>query len=152
MADRGRYLLIRLCLRKSDTWFRLSKLKYQGELGQHINHVMQELCTCSEYCFHRELLGPEVKVEERDVIDLTLNDTHEPQAGPSEAKKRAPESQTPNIRANCCAFADDETHATLRELLECLTTDELKNVVKELNKKPSSGRVSMIYLFNPQRG
>lgn len=133
----GRYLLIRLCLRKADTWFRLNKLKYERELGDKIKSAIHELCGLHNPS-PKEI---KIKVEEPEVIDL-VDERERPQAGPSRLPKQEPQPcklEGPDYST----FALDESHADLRELLECLGLDELKNIAKQMKLKTSGhhGRV-----------
>ncbi|KAF9817812.1 hypothetical protein IEO21_03154 [Rhodonia placenta] len=127
----GRYLLIRLCLRKADTWFRLNKLKYERELGDKIKSAIHELCGLHNPS-PKEI---KIKVEEPEVIDL-VDERERPQAGPSRLPKQEPQPcklEGPDYST----FALDESHADLRELLECLGLDELKNIAKQMKLKTS---------------
>ncbi|KAH9951864.1 VRR-NUC domain-containing protein [Amylocystis lapponica] len=136
----AQYLLIRLCLRKTDKWHRLDSLKYQTELGDTIPQAIEELCTCGEF----PNTQPEVKVkeeqdiktEEREIIDLTCSQDEKPVAGPS----RLPDLATVVIPPDYSYFTQDDTHATLRELLECLSLDELKTIAKQMKVKASAKR------------
>lgn len=117
MVDASRYLLVRLALRKADKWHRLSTLKYKSELGDSIPAAIDALC------YDPSKVDPIVKVEEPenpDIIDLTLDDDDEPET-----------SQQPSSPLDLLVFAEDESKMTLHELLECLSTDELKGVAKE---------------------
>ncbi|GBE81686.1 hypothetical protein SCP_0400570 [Sparassis crispa] len=132
LSYNARYLLIRLCLRKTDKWHRLSALNYREELGDGILPAIQELC--------RDPRG-QVKVEEREFIDLTFDEQgQKPVAGPS----RLPEPPAVNGPPDYSIFAQDEAHASLRELLDCLSTDELKAIAKQMKVKPATKRDPLI--------
>ncbi|OBZ69277.1 hypothetical protein A0H81_10733 [Grifola frondosa] len=85
----ARYLLLRLCLRKTDKWHRLGALHYEQELGDAIPTAIQELCSSRGLlCANEEEdIKPKskdnVKVKQ-EVIDLTLDDyDKQPVPGPS---------------------------------------------------------------------
>ncbi|KAF8503697.1 VRR-NUC domain-containing protein [Russula emetica] len=136
----AKYLLIRLCLRKSGKWHRLNSLKYQHELGEEIAPALETLCVYS-----RQYLTEErpIKQEEREIIDLTLDelDTMKPsfhlseqsmtEAGPSSIK-----IEDLSLSEQPCGdlsfFAQDHTHAELSELLECLNLEELRRLAKDM--------------------
>jgi len=144
-ADSAKYLLIRLCLRKPGKWHRLSSLKYQRDLGENITTGLEMLCACPTRPSVEEHV---TKQEEREVIDLTL-DEMEPEstvkpppapyletveAGPSSIKlEDIPEESCGDLSF----FAQDETHAELHELLECLSMEELKQLAKDMKIKTS---------------
>ncbi|KAH9060002.1 VRR-NUC domain-containing protein [Lactarius vividus] len=143
----ARYLLIRLCLRKPGKWHRHSTLRYQHELGDDIKVALHTLCAAAN---QRPAEEPVVKQEEREVIDLTFNDTplqdavghpaalpqyHNAEAGPSSIKIEDT-SQQPCEEFSF--FAQDHSHAELPELLECLTLDELRQLAKDMKIKKTS--------------
>lgn len=71
-----------------------------------------------------------------------MDERERPQAGPSRLPKQEPQPcklEGPDYST----FALDESHADLRELLECLGLDELKNIAKQMKLKTSGhhGRV-----------
>ncbi|KAL1944729.1 hypothetical protein VTO73DRAFT_3159 [Trametes versicolor] len=83
---------------------------------------------------------PIIKVEERDVIDLTFDDEEEeaPKAGPSRSPEYEPELPPPTSTPRSpdfSVFADDEEQTTPLELLDCLNTDELADIAKQLKIK-----------------
>ncbi len=90
---------------------------------------------------------PVIKVEGRDVIDLTFDDEEEelPKAGPSRSPEYEPELPAPSSTPRApdfSVFADDEEQATPWELLDCLNTDELADIAKQLKIKLRSKKVS----------
>ncbi|KAK7694026.1 hypothetical protein QCA50_003602 [Cerrena zonata] len=134
LSYKGRYLLIRLCLRKNDKWHRLSDLKYRKELGDDIPDAIRELCHDSKKTSHYEEVKPEV-------IDLTVDEyLSQSEPGPS---KLPPLPSPLNSEPNLDVFADDHSHATIRELLVCLTLSELRAVAKQV-KSTSTGTRDMI--------
>jgi len=148
--DAAKYLLIRLCLRKSGKWHRLNSLKYQHELGEDIAPALETLCV-----YPRQYLTEEhpIKQEEREIIDLTLDeiDTIKPsiplseqstaEAGPSSIK-----IEDLSLSEKPCGdlsfFAQDHTHAELSELLECLSLEELRRLGKDMKIRSFSLNVS----------
>lgn len=99
---------------------------------------------------------PVVKHEEREIIDLTLDDDdpiqdavglvalpqyHDAEAGPSSIKI---EDTLQNQCGDLSFFAQDHSHAALPELLECLTLDELRQLAKDMKIKKTSGNVSNV--------
>ncbi len=150
--DAAKYLLIRLCLRKSGKWHRLNSLKYQHELGEEIATALETLCV-----YLRQYSTDErpIKQEEREIIDLTLDeiDTMKPsfplseqlmaEAGPSSIK-----IEDLSLSEQPCGdlsfFAQDYTHAELSELLECLTLEELRRVAKDMKIRSVSLNVSKL--------
>jgi Fanconi-associated nuclease 1 len=138
--DAAKYLLIRLCLRKSGKWHRLNSLKYQHELGVEIESAIETLCV-----YPRQYLTEErpIKQGEREIIDLTLDeiDTMKPsfplpeqsmtKAGPSSIKLEDL-SLSEQPCEDLSFFAKDHTHAELSELLACLSLEELRRLGKDM--------------------
>ena len=148
--DAAKYLLIRLCLRKSGKWHRLNSLKYQHELGEDIATALETLCIYPKQCLTE---GHPIKQEEREIIDLTLDeiDTTEPslplsdqsmaEAGPSSIRLEDV-SLSEQPCGDLSFFAQDHTHAELSELLECLSLEELRRVAKDMKIRCFSLNVS----------
>ena len=112
-----------------DKWHRLSKLTFQSELGPYIPDAIAELC-CSKHEEAKVEVDIKVKIEQPEVIDLTLDEDgilHAPQFP-------APESRIP-VEPDLTIFAEDESKMTLRQLLECLSVDEINAVAKDLKLK-----------------
>ncbi|KAI9466069.1 VRR-NUC domain-containing protein [Lactarius psammicola] len=148
----ARYLFIRLCLRKPGKWHRLSTLRYQHELGENIKVALDTLCAAANQHPSKE---PVIKHEEREIIDLTLDDIqsqdamghpaalppyHNAEAGPSSIKIEDIKIEDA-LQQSCedlSFFARDHSHAELTELLECLTLDELKQLAKDMKIKKTS--------------
>jgi Fanconi-associated nuclease 1 len=160
-SDQARYLLIRLCLRKENKWHRLDQLKYQQEIGDKSNIVkaIKELCGGRDN--DTETQQVEVKQEERDIIDLTLDDDEESapvapkveEAPPVEEQPSAGPSRT-SLTKNSDArivFAEDESQITLPELLNCLSVDELKKLGKQLKLKVNLNVCLQFLLEDNQR-
>ena len=147
LVDPAKYLLIRLCLRKPGKWHRLSSLRYQQELGENIAMALEMLCISSKPYTVEEHA---VKQEEREIIDLTLDDVQmqdamkppptpfweqpEGEAGPSSIKI---EDISEQPCGDLSFFAQDHNHAGLHELLECLSLEELRQLAKDMKiRKP----------------
>ncbi|KZT35489.1 hypothetical protein SISSUDRAFT_166710 [Sistotremastrum suecicum HHB10207 ss-3] len=116
MSYHARYLLIRLCLRKT-AWFThqdLSK-RYQGELGCHVQEAMDELCRND----------PTAPAREEDLCS-----EGESSKGP---RKQA--------LGNAWSFARSTDDASADELLNCLNLDQLKTLAKQ-NKILKNGMTS----------
>lgn len=146
-TDEARYLLIRLCLRKQDKWHRIDQLKYQREIGDpaSITKAIKELCDDGHT---NEEPEEEVKGEETEIIDLTLDDDEEdeqmscvtpaPVAMPiaGQEPQYTGLSQTPSFDiVDTGQLAEDEKRMTIHELLECLNADELKKFAKQMKLK-----------------
>ncbi|OSD08560.1 hypothetical protein PYCCODRAFT_1429618 [Trametes coccinea BRFM310] len=92
---------------------------------------------------------PVIMIEDREVIDLTFDDDGDEteveaevlddkfaQAGPSASPVYEPSTPSLTPRApDFSVFADDEEQASLLELLDCLTTDELHDIARQLKLK-----------------
>lgn len=112
MLDEAKYLFIRLCLRDPQ-WIRLSLLKYQSEIGDKIPKAMLKLCVKNEE-------AGELEGKSRDnPYSATFNSS-------SDASNR-----------DYSFLAEDESGAELRDLLECLTVAELKQIAKAMTGKPN---------------
>lgn len=147
----ARFLLIKLCLRKENKWHRLDDLKYQSEIGSKdkIIEAIRELCHGSHPATQPEELAP--RGEQREVIDLTLDEDDEdgkpaieppvPQPTPSETQYS---SQDSTADPDPILFAMDESSMTIRQLVECLPLDELKKMAKELKLKATGTVRSLI--------
>ncbi|KAH8099575.1 VRR-NUC domain-containing protein [Cristinia sonorae] len=135
----AKYLLVRLLLRKAERWHRLSSLKYVMELGDGILPAVEELCGTKDR--HARKAEPAIKVEEPEVIDLTLDEEDIlPIAGPSKQAQTSFAHQEPMFHI----FGDDASEASTRELLECLTLPELKEIAKKVQVKSNLSRADLI--------
>ncbi|KAH9901518.1 VRR-NUC domain-containing protein [Cubamyces lactineus] len=200
----AKYLFCRLCLRKTNRWHRLSKLKYQSELGDGILDALNILCgrlpedvkpvvdtkapIVPDFLPTFRLpdepqikpdpdvempalaevtppVEPEVKPQVKDtkpklkkksamptpypiikkegyeIIDLTFDEDEDtakdaPVAGPSNSPVYEPPPPSCAKRPpDFSVFADDEERADLMDLLDCLHTDELYDIAKQLKIK-----------------
>ncbi|KAI0672928.1 hypothetical protein C8Q78DRAFT_1122510 [Trametes maxima] len=94
---------------------------------------------------------PLVKVEEREVIDLTFDeDEDDPPpkllTGPSQSPEVEPPSSASTTApiVDYSVFADDEEQASLSDLLDCLTLDELVDLAKQLHLELGSKKRDVI--------
>ena len=130
----------------------MSDLKYQRELGDDIGTAIHELC--QEKVGLGGTDGVKVKVEERDdIIDLTVDEVHHEEVKPDVFALVKTEEIKPILSGtqhepDYSVFADDEGRAAVRDLLECLRVDELREVVKEMkiNKKKYDNKVRNLLL------
>lgn len=127
--------MVKLLLRKQETWHRLDTLKYEAELGSVSAMVaaIDELCEVGP---KPSDVGKEGEPEERGVVDLLVDESV---ANPrTERDKLASvdiESQE-RLGNRPLALARSEREMDLRSLLECLRVDELKAIAKQLKLKP----------------
>lgn len=180
--DHARYLLVRLCLRKTDKWHRLSALKYEGELGDNIRQAIAELCgkaappepqgpantaangqpsgsgmkteplhltqellpfakVKAEPASNPDAPGLTAKADGPEINDLRMeaDGAKQPRPAPQVASVAAHEAMVlPSEEKAHIVFAEDESGASLRDLLECLTVEELKAVAKQFKVKGSA--------------
>ncbi|KAF8559868.1 hypothetical protein OG21DRAFT_1431070 [Imleria badia] len=134
LSYNARFLMVKLLLRKQETWHRLDTLKYEGELGSvsAIVAAIDELCG----------VGPDTsdvvkkeEPEEQEIVDLTMDESvanlEQEQDKPASVDAGSPElSQDRPL-----ALVRSEREMVLKSLLECLKTDELKAVAKQLKLK-----------------
>jgi Fanconi-associated nuclease 1 len=154
--DAAKYLLIRLCLRKPGKWHRLSSLRYQHELGEEITTVLEMLCVHPRQDFTTEHA---IKQEEREIIDLTLDEVELPitmqpsaplreqpkaEAGPSSIKI---EDNSEQSCGGLSFFAQNHTYAELPELLECLSLEELRQLAKDMKIRNTNLNVSYLSML-----
>ena len=83
-------------------------------------------------------MKPNVQQTGPEVIDLTVDEEDEVQGKPGKAVQQ---DQPP--KPGLEVFAQDESHATLHDLLECLRTEELKDLAKQMKVKPKGSNVSV---------
>jgi Fanconi-associated nuclease 1 len=153
-VDPAKYLLIRLCLRKQGKWHRLNSLRYQQELGENIGTALEMLCISSKPDIIEEHA---IKQEEREITDLTLDeiqlqDATKPPPAPCWEQPKAeagPSSiKIEDISEQPCGdlsfFAQDHTHAGLRELFECLSLEELRQLAKDMKIRKPCMKVSYL--------
>ena len=140
----AQHLLIRLCLRKEDKWHRLSDLKYEKQLGSldNIRKAIDELCSPAPFDETKnlaqvtEVMEPTLIVDQegREIIDLTSDEDDKPE-----------EVDFSPRPAEIFAFAEDDSAMTTKDLLGCLTLDELKDFGKRFKiKVKGSPNVSLL--------
>ncbi len=70
ITDGAKYLFCRLCLRKGETWYQVSDLKYEAELGaEGILHAMNVLC-CRLQEQPDEDVKPKIKVDDNSLPEF----------------------------------------------------------------------------------
>lgn len=129
-ADNARYLLARLLVRKVGKWFRFKDLKYVSELGiEGIEGAIEELCHMSD---KQHSLNEESSsiFGGQSVVDSNSS-------GP---EPKVPENEL-------MIFAEDETKASMSELLECLNVDELKEIARTMKLSSNLATVSELRCF-----
>jgi Fanconi-associated nuclease 1 len=126
--------MVKLLLRKQETWHRLDTLKYESELGSvsAIVAAIDELCQ----------LGPKPpdvvkkeELEEQEIVDLLMDES----VGNLQTEQDKPASVdaefTELSENRPLALARSEREMDLKNLLECLRLDELKAIAKQLKLK-----------------
>lgn len=167
--DNTRFCLCRLVLRKANQWHPLSALtKYKNEVGEEgFERSMADLCRPFDSPVdpvkqevEEQVAGFPIKQEDqeeqREIIDLTIDSDEEdvkpviPKsesiAGPSyvsvEAHVRAIlEFDSANLHLSY--FCQDETTMTLSEILDRLSVDDLKGLIKTTKSKPLKPNVGI---------
>lgn len=140
-ADHARYLFVRLLLRKESKWFRLSELKYESELVSPENIIAAMKLLCGDASPPDTPKSPKPPKGTKDDVICISDD--EDEDAPLIKTEEVPVSEVkiPFI------YAEDETKMTLRELLQCLHSDELKKLARAFKSKGSLN-VSMVILIN----
>ena len=139
-VDNARYLLARLLVRKTGKWYRYDQLKYVTELGvEGIIDSMKELCGTLHISSHPSLQNEPSQTQGDSLSRKSFRkqDTiHCSQAGDSmdaEAMK-VEVNETVYVKPNSTFnyYAEDETKASIPDLLSCLNVDELKSLARTL--------------------
>ncbi|KAK0463511.1 VRR-NUC domain-containing protein [Desarmillaria tabescens] len=137
----ARYLLARLLCRKQNRWHSFNALhRYTSEIGEDgIRQAITDLSAALEPSEEAK-----VKVEEPEIIDLTLDEEEEedrkPAAGPpaipppTRSKDAALEAVIQNL--DLSFFCQDESTMTLHGILETLPADQLRALAKETRVSP----------------
>lgn len=134
--------MVKLLLRKQETWHRLDTLKYESELGSvsAIVAAIDELCQ----------LGPKPpdskkeEAEEQEIVDLLMDEsvanlqTELDKPASVDAEAPEPSENRP------LALARSEREMDLKSLLDCLRLDELKAVAKQLKLKTNQKVSSLL--------
>jgi fanconi-associated nuclease 1 len=152
-ADNARFVLVRLCLRKSEKWFRTSDLeKYRSELGDGMQAAMDELCRNAKLELQEQRkLKMKLEEESREIIEIS-DDEQRPAVQTEHLLKTEDDIKSEpgpsNIIADHCIptiLAKDEDYAELSELLDCLTADELRGLVKSMKAgDPKNKKVRLV--------
>ncbi|KZT27328.1 hypothetical protein NEOLEDRAFT_1110695 [Neolentinus lepideus HHB14362 ss-1] len=151
----ARYLFIRLLLRKPAKWHGINTLKYQSDMGNSIHDALKDLCAGPRSLSQLLPAPHKIKVKEEppevidltvaECVDLTINDTQDNEPKASPAKKEEDSETTESTKPESLKIlAQDDNHATLLELLECLTVTQLKLLAKQMKIKAHSKRASLI--------
>ena len=100
-------------MRKVGKWFRFKELKYVSELGvEGIEGAIEELCSLSK--------------------KKSANQGKERADSVFGGQSASDESEHKDNENALMIFAEDETNASMAELLECLNVDELKEVARTM--------------------
>ncbi|KAK0482662.1 VRR-NUC domain-containing protein [Armillaria novae-zelandiae] len=142
MKYHARYLLARLLCRKQNRWHSFNALhRYTSEIGEDgIRQAITDLAAALEPSEEAK-----VRVEESEIIDLTLDEEEEdrkPVAGPS--RLATPHTQSKDAvfehvmeDFDLSYFCKDESTMTLREILETLPADQVRALAKEAKVSPN---------------
>ncbi|KAI6045618.1 hypothetical protein EDC04DRAFT_3104166 [Pisolithus marmoratus] len=145
LSYNARFLMVRLLLRKPDTWHRLDSLKYQRDLGGHeaIIAAVHEIC--------QNHLRPPDAVQDnatREIIDLTLEWEHSESMesilgcnGTCSSKNHVL-GTVPVIKP--VVLAEDEDQMELEALLNCLAVNELRPIARQLQLKANGKKQELI--------
>ncbi|KAN0077005.1 VRR-NUC domain containing protein [Tylopilus felleus] len=135
LSYNARFLMVKLLLRKPETWHRLDSLKYESELGSvsAIVAAIDELCSVGP----GKLDVVKEEREEQEVIDLVMHENaaglqqeqDEPASASVDAASQVPSDDRP------LKLARNEREMDLKSLLECLRVDELRDIAKQLKLK-----------------
>ncbi|KAI0034023.1 VRR-NUC domain-containing protein [Vararia minispora EC-137] len=149
----SKYILVRLCLR-SHRWLRRSKLDaYRTELGNDFEHAIQSLCKLPylpDLAKKPNSKEPQVKPEGPQISALTLNFEEEkdvkPNTRPYPLGDMHPSlvSLSSPSEPDLSFFLEGAKDASMKELLHCLTVDELKDVAKKFQVSPKAKRDILI--------
>ncbi|KAG6816690.1 hypothetical protein H0H87_003778 [Tephrocybe sp. NHM501043] len=158
----SRYCLIRLILRKTNCWYTVKSMeKFKNEVGEHgLDSAIESLCRSlnNEAQVEQKVQKEptlEVSMPKVELIDLTLDsdDEEETVLGPFNAEVglssvRKDLDIKPSLDAllqssdsqpyepNFGFFLEDETSMDLKELLNRLNNEQLRELVKETKTKP----------------
>ncbi|KAK0211331.1 hypothetical protein DFS33DRAFT_1252122 [Desarmillaria ectypa] len=143
MKYHARYLLARLLCRKQNRWHSFNALhRYTSEIGEE--GIRQAIADLSAVLERSEEV--KVKVEETEIIDLTIDEEeeedHRPVAEPSRLTT-PPQTQSKDVvfeavieDLDLSFFCKDESTMTLHEILETLPADQLRALAKETRVSP----------------
>ncbi|KAI6127692.1 VRR-NUC domain-containing protein, partial [Pisolithus croceorrhizus] len=144
LSYNARFLMVRLLLRKL-AWHRIDSLKYQRELGGHEAVV----AAVDEICRNRRTAGATQDVSAaHEIIDLTLEWEHSesvestPGYDGTCSSKTFDSDTTPIVES--FVLAEDEDQMDLETLLDCLKTNELRLIARQLRLKPNGKKQELI--------
>ncbi|KAG6908582.1 hypothetical protein DXG01_004068 [Tephrocybe rancida] len=154
----ARYCLVRLILRKTNTWHTLKSMeKFKNEVGED-----GLICAIFALCQPIED-EPEIKhevmdepalpiVPEVEIIDLTIDSDNEEETKPDVTNVKNPSTKdqdikptldsfresrnSPPYKPDFSFFMEDESSMSLEEVLRKLNNDQLRDLVKETKTKP----------------
>ncbi|GLB34607.1 putative VRR_NUC [Lyophyllum shimeji] len=157
LSYNARYCLIRLLLRKTNTWYTLASIQtFKREVGEEgLRHAMEALCTpIKSLLAVKEEVDPGVpKESEKEIIDLTLDSDDEDvkpiidieisEAGPTRHRDIKPSldgllnsSDVTPYEPSFDFFLEDESSMDLSEALHKLSVDQLRDLVRETKTTP----------------
>jgi len=120
--------------------------RYGFELGdaKRISETIDELYQCNEGQSQSRTkpqnfnpIEAEQENKEPIIIDLTLDSDEEEDIGVLKMEENPKTLPKPNV----LRFAEDESSASLNELLDCLTIEELKSLGKQMKVSKTSQNV-----------
>ena len=149
-------------MRKTGKWYRLDQLKYVAELGtEGIVEAMKELCGAlgSGTNSRKSISAKSSQASSQSlkgVIDLMSDDEDHIILPGAETSTPSVSSQrhAPPIPASSSGsglldhYAEDESRASLSELLKCLNVDELKSLAKTLKLSNTLTTVRVLTLWS----
>ncbi|KAI9571252.1 VRR-NUC domain-containing protein [Boletus coccyginus] len=143
LSYNARFLMVKLLLRKQETWHRLDTLKYEAELGSVSAMVaaIDELCEVGP---KPSDVGKEEEPEERGVVDLLVDESVANSRTERDKLASVDIESQERLGNRPLALARSEREMDLRSLLECLRVDELKAIAKQLKLKPIQKKDDLI--------
>ncbi|KZT57584.1 hypothetical protein CALCODRAFT_452810 [Calocera cornea HHB12733] len=167
MTYPSRYLLVRLMLRKRGKWHRLDHLRarYSHEIGDQLSSAVSELCQgyvrppsalttskrrVSSVCVDDELrkalaasllsFESEVKARQNDFPSIA----RDPQSAPPDPQHNLKGKELAQDEEPIASFALPSESASLEELLETLTLDELRELAKQMKIRHTQNRKQLL--------
>ena len=177
--DNARYCLVRLVLRKANSWHSITSLSsFEKRLKkEEILAALSELCKSTvpleetPVSIKQEDEASEVKKEPGlEVIDLTFDKDEEDvkpilteTSPPVYSETSSTQNRTPVVDLNPLQaiiqsnpgvmnldyFCEDETTMTLEEILFKLTNPQLQELVKRMKCKPKTSNVNIFHTWYP---
>jgi hypothetical protein len=154
LIDNERYLISRLCSRKSPRWIRQSAMStYQSALGEDaFQSAVKSLLQRTQQSKQTSSSTPSkkspkktrlpdktsIKLEEPEIIDLTLDEDEDLNQSATKPIKLSEENIKPPVlfttameQLNLSFFIETSDSAELDDLLGCLNVDELKDIMRK---------------------